>query len=214
MAGLSLGLLLVTSVGILSMVAVASSDPNCDGQKAFSPRRNSNDQCSYYYDLLEDALINDSDVLYRLKNKFFPFSSYELEFNVTIIVDEITLGRNCNSGYPTFHNSSGKWTAQFLRVWRQFDHEPVSSKDMLDYITSVCLYEAYSFEGAVGLFRYNYDDYRDVVNLCYIAEIEGGTVSIPLYLNKLPCNPDPDVTENALTSLLSWVSYYHGHTWY
>ena len=208
------------------LVAVASSNPNCDGPKAFSP--NHEDQCSLYYDLLEEALVNDSDTLYQIKVAFFQMATLDydyyiyidsglyivpelVEFDVNMTVDEIPLGRNCSLWYedhPTFLNSSGKWTAQFSLEWSQL--EPTSSIQKLKHTISSFFDVVYSFEGAVGFFMgpplNTYCSMESEGSGGYFPDSAVHVVSVPLHLSKLPCNPDSDVTENVLTSLVSWVS--------
>ena len=61
---------LVVFATLTVLIASSSCDSDCEGEQAL--KHCNTDECSYYYDLLENALLNGSDNLYRLQQAFFP----------------------------------------------------------------------------------------------------------------------------------------------
>ena len=88
---------LVVFATLTVLIASSSCDSDCEGEQALIIINT--DECSYYYDLLENALLNDSDNVYRLQRAFFPPNGdtpSEVDIGVTIIVGEIVSGGSCD----------------------------------------------------------------------------------------------------------------------
>ena len=186
---------LVVFATLTVLIASSSCDSNCEGEQAL--KYYNTDECSYYYDLLENALLNDSDNAYRLQQTFLPLrgdSPREVDFRVTITVGEI-VNRSCNDNYcgqPSFSEASG----EFVLKWK---NPHVQVEDMASAIsnTDTAFFESvFIFFGGVFYLDESGDDYMYNYDTdCYIE----------LHLDQLRCNPCSETTYDTLARIIKWV---------
>ncbi len=175
--------------------------------------------CSgYYYSLLESALVNNSDNLYRLQRAFFPVSgdswgvsAFDVELNIRTVdvVGTETCGQD--KGAPTFCSipylypdnlsdakcelpCSGSCSFWKVYTWRR----PASR---LETIASQVLLTAARFEGLIAVMQH-----FKVSGLLPRDALEPWpTATLNFRLPRLTCNPDVKSTDDVLTYLISWV---------
>ncbi len=154
------------------------------------------DECPYYYDLLETALLKDSSNIYKLKLAFFPNGDARV---VNEVLVNLVLTATVNSsdicpggdGHPTF-DRWGEWSNSY--TWR-------GGSSLADIAVRV-LRTATMYEGSIWL-AYGYS------GAVYQQDTSGGHVDLTLDLGtNLSCNPDSKSTEYVVLHLLSWVSIH------
>ena len=184
---------LVVFATLTVLIASSSCDSDCEGEQALIIINT--DECSYYYDLLENALLNDSDNVYRLQRAFFPPNGdtpSEVDIGVTIIVGEIVSGGSCDDDCsPSFSYGEYGTGMEWTQVSGDLDNSLVIITDIIF---------SFAFEPVIFLtfqylsFYYDVDGYDDS-NYC----------DIELELDQLPCNPCSDTTYDTLAHIMTWV---------
>ena len=181
---------LVVFATLTVLIASSSCDSNCEGEQALKDYNM--DECSYYYDLLENALLNDSDNVYRLQQRFLPLrggSPREVDFRVTITVGEIVNGscdNYCWPSAPSFSEASGK----FMLKWKN-PHPHVQVEAMLS--NTVFFESVFLFFGGISYPDESADDYMYT------------DCDIELHLDQLRCNPCSETTYDTLARIIKWV---------
>ena len=171
------------------LIATSSCDSYCEGKEALINTM----ECSYYYDLLENALLNDSNNVYSLQQAFFPTNGEtptKVDYRVTITIGGI-LNTSCSD---VTSDKSGSQTYVDGEYYGYFDW--MSSR--LDEFTLGTFF----FEPIISYgININYQDSFDV--------------DIDLKLESLPCNPRTDTTYDTLVRLFTWVRkfYFVGDNW-
>ena len=179
-----------------ALIASSSCDSDCEGIYALTDNR-----CSYYSDLLENALLNDSDNVYLLQLVFFPSSGNtprEVGISVTITVGEIVSNGSCymyDNCWPS--TSSFSETGHYnihLRWKKPHDSEDVPVK-------------LFSNIAALGTFESVFCMIAPIVYYDYIYGHGGYStyVSLELQLDQLPCNPCRDITYDTVAHIFTWV---------
>ena len=186
---------LVVFATLTVLIASSSCDSYCEGELALI----NTDECSYYYDLLENALLkNGSDNVYRLQRAFFPPNGdtpSEVDILVTISVGEIVSGGSCDDhcdrgNRPSF--SYGEYDT--VMEWTQ-DSGDLDNSLVIDTISwFLFAFEPVIFYTFGFLFIY-YD----------VDGYDAGDCDIELELDQLPCNPCSDTTDDTLAHIMTWV---------
>ncbi len=199
------GLLLTTWAGSVLAAPSSWSLPTCDNETE-ALTYDGVQQCPYYYNLLERALLaNGSGNMYRLQQAFFPsnkLSPSEVLFNLTITVDEVQNGA-CEYDTSTFTSCSGGDTnCSFNRSYQYRDSKP---RSLLDCIILEVIQD---FEWVVFYLQLYQDEaYLLTPHGALCASGHGQpTVNILLHLEQLPCNPDSGSTDLVVSNLVTWVS--------
>ena len=165
------------------LIATSSCDSDCEGEEALINTKD----CSYYYDLLENALLNDSNNVYRLQQAFFPLNGLtpiKVGFGVTISIGGI-LNTSCSD--VTFDKSG---TQTYVDGGYSGEFKWMSLKGRLGEFEL----ESFFFEPTIYIF----------------SPYQGWFfVDIDLKLESLPCNPRRDTTYHTLTRLFTWVRKYN-----
>ena len=186
-------LLAALAVFATVLIAISSCDSDCEGEEALI---NAN-ECSYYYNLLENALLNDSNNVYRLQQAFFPLSGEtppEVYFQVTITIGGI-LNKSCSdvpvggmTFDPRYNNSYGDFVDRLL--WRGgLDVYELEARTYFEPIVSLITLLPDIIHSQDPLARPDH----------IVSYIE-------LKLDqRLPCNPRRDTTADTLANLTSWV---------
>ena len=185
---------LVVFATLTVLIASSSCDSNCEGEQAL--KDNNTDECSYYYDLLENALLNDSDRdnVYRLQQTFLPLrgdSPREVDFKVTITVGEIVDGSCDNYCWPpSYSDASG----EFKLEWKD---PHVQVEDMLSSMSNTATIAL--FEPVFFFFGESFA-YPDESTDSYSTDCD-----IELHLDQLRCNPCRYITYDTLARIIKWV---------
>ena len=174
------------------LIATSSCDSYCEGEEALI----NTEYCSYYYDLLENALLNDSDNVYRLQQAFFPLNGEtptKVDFWVNIsigsgIINSCSDVTSDKSGSQTYVD--GEYSGYFDWMSSRFDEFTLGNVFFEPVIS-------------IGIIV-SPDMYQDWFS-----------VDIDLKLESLLCNPRRDTTYDTLTRLFTWVRkfYFVGDNW-
>ncbi len=163
------------------------------------------DECQYYYDLLESALLKDSNNIYKLRLAFFPtdgdsrvVNEVQVDLELSTTADLYDIGCNDFNDNPTFYRGQ-VWSDSY--TWR-------SGSSLAVHVTGIAasvLFTATLYEGIIVL-AYSYFPYYMYVAV-YQQDTSGGYVYLKLDLGTtLSCNPDRWSTEYVALLLVSWVS--------
>ena len=177
------------------LIASSSCDSDCEGEQALKDINV--EWCSYYYDLLENALLNDSDNVYRLQQTFFPQRGdppNAVDISVSISVGEIVRSGSCDElcSRPSFNKTGESYTLLDKLEWRN-PHDIVQVEDMLPANTLMMkTFESiFYFSGSVT-----------IGNGCNSVAFE---IQLDLQLDQLPCNPCSHITHSTLAYIIAWV---------
>ena len=178
------------ALAVFETVLIATSscdsyyDVDCEGEEALI---NAN-ECSYYYDLLENALLNDSDNVYSLQQVFFPPNGEtptEVYFYVTVTIGSGII----NSCSDVTSDKSGSQTYVDGEYFDAFDW----TSSRLDEFTRGNIFFEPVISFGITIYPRAYQD-----------------IAIDLKLESLPCNPRRDTTYDTLARLFTWVrTFYH-----
>ena len=150
------------------------------------------------YKKLEDALMNNSEALYMMKLSFFPVHSLRwLAVGVDIIPISVCVTiRNTSSCQfdmvnesPTLSNASEN--RHFHQCWTfRWTNSPLLNLNPMDQLLAFEPFLVTTIYSGIA------------------GDIHRRALDITLHIESLPCMPLSNDTEEALTLLLSWVSWY------
>ena len=189
------------ALAVFATVLIATSscdsdyDVDCEGEEALH-LIDANEGCSYYYDLLENALLNDSNNVYSLQQAFFPpIGETQTYVNiwVGITIGSGILNNSCSdvtsdeSGSQTYVD--GEYSGIFYWIPSRVDEFTLGN---------------IFFEPVISHGIDLSSEYQD-----------WGFVDIYLKLESLRCNPRRDTTYYTLARLITWVRkfYFVGDNW-
>ena len=151
------------------------------------------------YKKLEDALMNNSEALYRMKLSFFPVHSLRwLAAGVSVIPISVcmTVRNTCSCKVGIVVNESSTLSNAsevecFHRCWKfRWTNSPLLNLIQVDQLLA---FEPFLVSAIYSTF---------------VGKTYHRALDITLHIDSLPCMLLNNDTEEALTLLLSWVSWH------
>ena len=161
-------------------------------------------QIGYLFKFFEDALLNDTKVLYQLQQLFFPPEGHmnivPLPFSVTIFVERITDTKMATSESSSFNCTS----TQGQCLWKNIAMEWFPEGSSLAYNDELRQYVSLIHN---KLRELEYVSWNILQILATFGHgNEHGVVTFTLKVNQLEQVPLDEDVANALLALMTWVS--------